>query len=401
MSRIGRLFALAAVLALGPSLTGPVGAQTAPSRTWPELKEAAQQRADRNAYPLTRMKADDVREILSGINSLDRDEWAAAWSRMGSRYAEKAAELAGRDQNAAHEAYMMAFRYEAFGAWPTPNSAGKKAAYTKSIENFRKAAALSDPPIEPVTFLYDGKPVNAYLALPISATTRPAPVILAIGGLDSYKESWCERAEEFTKRGLGVLCLDMPGTGEAPIKIDVGAENMYSAAIDYLLTRKEVDGKRLAAIGASWGAYWGAILGYTEKERLRGTVYWGGPVHHYFQPAWQEKALGTREYLFDLFAGRASVYRVSTLADFLAYGPRMSLEARGILGQSSTRMLLINGVNDSQVPIEDLYLLQRTGTAKEAWVNPQGAHIGRGPGWPDGKILSDIALPWLVRVVSE
>jgi hypothetical protein len=36
-------------------------AQLAPARTWPELKEAVQQRADRNAYPMTGMKADDVR----------------------------------------------------------------------------------------------------------------------------------------------------------------------------------------------------------------------------------------------------------------------------------------------------------------------------------------------------
>jgi esterase FrsA len=53
------------------------------------------------------------------------------------------------------------------------------------------------------------------------------------------------------------------------------------------------------------------------------------------------------------------------------------------------------------VPIDDLFLLLRTGTAKEAWVNPQGGHVGRGPGWPDGKILTDIALPWLARLVSE
>ncbi len=392
---------VAAALALASSLAGSASAQIAPSRTWPELKDAVQQRADRNAYPLTGMRPDDVREVLSNINSLDRDEWAAAWTRMGARYSDKAAQLAATDRNAAREAYLMAFRYDAFGAWPTPNSAGKKAAYTKGIEDFKKAAALPDPPIEPVTFLYDGKPVNAYLALPPGAATRAAPVILAIGGLDSYKEYWCERAREFTNRGLGVLCLDMPGTGEAPIKIDVGAERMYSAAIDYLLTRKDVDGKRLAVMGVSWGGYWGAILGYTEKERLRGTVSWGGPIHNYFQPAWQEKALGTREYLFDLFAARASVYGVSTLEDFLAYGPRMSLEARGILGKPSAPMLLINGINDTQVPIDDLFLLLRTGTAKEAWVNPQGGHVGRGPGWPDGKILTDIALPWLARVVSE
>ncbi|MBV8838061.1 MAG: alpha/beta hydrolase [Alphaproteobacteria bacterium] len=396
-ARVLRAPALAAVLAAS-AFTGAF-AQLAPERTWPELKAAVQERVDRNAYPLTGMKADDVREILAGINSTDRDEWAAAWSKMATRYAERGAALAATDQKAAHDAYIMAFRYDAFGAWPTANSPGKKQAYARSTEDFKKAAALSDPPIEAVSFPYDGKTVNAYLALPKGA--RPAPVVLAIGGLDSYKEYWCERAEAFLKAGLGVLCLDMPGTGEAPIKIDVGAEKMYSAAIDYLLTRRDVDGKRLAAMGVSWGGYWGAILGFTEKERLRGTVVWGGPIHTYFQRDWQAKALGTREYLFDLFAARASVYGVSTVEDFFAYGPRMSLEARGFIGKPSAPMLLINGVNDTQVPIDDLYLLQRTGTPKEAWVNPQGGHVGRGPGWPDGRILNEVALPWVNRLLRS
>jgi esterase FrsA len=388
------IFTATASLMLAASARG----QLAPPRTWPELKDAVQQRADRNAYPMTGMKPDDVREILSHITSLDRDEWAMAWTAMGARYLKRGNELASTDKKAAHEAYTMAFRYDSFGGWPTPNSPGKKEAFARGAEDFRKAAATSDPPIEAVSFPYEGKTVKAFLALPTGV--RPAPVALAIGGLDSYKEYWCERAGEFLKRGIGILCLDMPGTGEAPIKIDVGAEKMYSAAIDYLLTRKDVDGKRLAAIGASWGGYWGAILGFTEKERLRGTVVWGGPVHSYFQREWQSKALGTREYLFDLFPARASVYGVSTLEDFFAYGPRMSLQTRGFIGKPSGRMLLINGVNDTQVPIDDLYILQRTGTPKEAWVNPQGGHIGRGPGWPDGRILTDVALPWLGNVMK-
>ena len=387
---------LAAAIAVFAS---PAFAQLAPERTWPELKEAVQQRSDRNAYPLTGMKPEDVREILSGITSLDRDEWAASWMKMGARYAARASGLAATDKKAAHEAYMMAHRYDSFGGWPTPNSPGKKQAFLRGVDDFRKAAALSDPPLEPVSFPFDGKAVNAYLALPKGA--RPVPVVLTIGGLDSYKEYWGERVEQFLKAGVGVLCLDMPGTGESPIKIDIGAEKVFSAAIDYLLTRGEVDGKRLAVIGASWGGYWGAALGFTEKDRLRGTVAWGSPVHTYFQRDWQTRALGTREYLFDLFAARASVYRVSTLDDFLAYGPRMSLEARGFIGKPSTRMLLINGVNDSQVPIDDLYLLQRSGTAKEAWVNPQGGHMGRGPGWPDGKIFSSVVLPWVVNLLKS
>jgi esterase FrsA len=316
-------------------------AQLAPQRTWPELKEAVQERANRNAYPMTGMKPEDVREIISDINSLDRDEWAAAWSRMGERYQTRAAEQEKTDLKAANENYLMAFRYFAFGGWPTQNSAGKKAAFEKSVAAFRKYAELSDPPIESVRFPHDGKEVRAYLALPKGA--RPAPVVLAIGGLDSYKEYWCERATEFLNLGIGVLCLDMPGTGEAPIKIDVGAEKMYSSAIDYLLTRTDVDGRRLAVIGVSWGGYWAAILGFTEKDRLKATVDWAGPAHSYFQPEWQKKALGTREYLFDLFAARASVYRVNDIDEFLAYGPRLSLQARGFIGKPSARMLWING----------------------------------------------------------
>lgn len=380
------------------SLSSAALAQLAPQRTWPELKQAVQDRADRNAYPLTGMKPDDVREILANINSLDRDEWAAAWSRMGERYRARGAEQEKSNNKTAGEDYLMAFRYFAFAAWPTPNSTGKKAALEKGLAAFRQHAALSDPPIEPLSFPHDGKAVAAYLALPKGV--RPAPVVLAIGGLDSYKEYWCERAAEFTKLGLGVLCLDMPGTGEAPIKIDVGAERMYSSAIDFLLARSDVDGKRLAVMGVSWGGYWGAILGFTEKDRLRAAVDWAGPAHSYFQPEWQKKALGTREYLFDLFAARASVYGVKDVDEFLAYGPRMSLAARGFIGKPSTRMLLINGEGDTQVPIDDLYILLRSGTPKEAWVNPQGGHVGRGSGWPDGKILTDVALPWLAQALK-
>jgi fermentation-respiration switch protein FrsA (DUF1100 family) len=78
----------------------------------------------------------------------------------------------------------------------------------------------------------------------------------------------------------------------------------------------------------------------------------------------------------------------------------MSLQANGFLGKPSARMLLINGEGDTQVPIDDLYILLRSGTPKEAWVNPQGGHVGRGPGWPDGRILSDVAIPWLVQVLK-
>ena len=120
-------------------------------------------------------------------------------------------------------------------------------------------------------------------------------------------------------------------------------------------------------------------------------------MHNYFQPEWQKKALGTREYLFGLFEARAAVYGVKTLDDFLAYGPKMSLKDRGFLEKPSAPMLLVNGRNDTQVPVDDLFLLLNNGDPKEAWVNPTGGHMGRSAQLSDQKIFETVVLPWVVR----
>lgn len=375
-------------------------AQLAPARTIDELKAETQARADRNAYPLTGLKADEVREALAKINSLDRDEWAAAWGSIGERYVTKAkSEEAGGQKREAQADYRQAWRYYSFARWPTTNSPGKLKAYELALVAFKDFTRLLDPTMETVRIPFEGKEIVGYLRLP--KNVRPAPLVITISALDSRKEDSVERSEAFIRRGIAVFALDMPGTGEAPIKIDVGAERMYSRALDYLATRPEIDAKRIIVQGGSWSGHWAAKLGILERDRLKGVVVQGGPVHNYFQPEWQNKALNTREYLFDLFPARASVYGVSTLEDFLAYGPRLSLKTEGLLDKPSAPMLLVNGNHDTQVPIADLDLLLHTGTPKDAWVNPDGGHMGRSKAWPDSKIFEEIVVPWIARHLSN
>lgn len=356
-------------------------AQIAPTRTWPELRDAVQDRVNRNAYPLTGYNKEEVREVLSRINSLDRDEWARSWMQQGDRHMAK-------------KEYLAAWRYYGFGAWPTQNSEGKRESQRRATAAFRSYAALAQPAIEVLRVPFEGKEITAYLQLP--PNVRPAPVVMSVGGLDSYKEYVVEQyGPDYLAAGLGYLAIDMPGTGESPIKIDVGAERIFSRLLDVLVARKDVDPKRIGFMGVSWGGHWATRVGYTEKDRLRGTVAWAGPVDMYFSKEWQAKALGTREYLFDLFAARSGVYGVSTLDEFYAYGPRMSLKNGDWLSKPSAPMLLVNGEKDSQVPIDDLYLVLRNGSPKEAWVNPQGGHIGRGAGWSDARIFKEVVVPWL------
>ncbi|NBS48617.1 MAG: alpha/beta fold hydrolase, partial [Betaproteobacteria bacterium] len=282
----------------------------------------------------------------------------------------------GNDRAAALHSYEYAFEYHLFARFPLENSPGKQRSYAKALEAFAAYAALLDPPIEVVKIPYQGQQVVGYLRLPKAAQgARAVPLVITIGGLDGRKENAALRNAAYLQHGVGFLALDMPGTGQTPIRIEPGAEKVFSAVIDYLQTRKDVDGKRLVAYGGSWGGHWSARLAYSERDRLLGAVVHGGPVHGYFQPEWQRKALGTREYLFELFEARAAVYGAKTLEEFLAY--------------------------DTQVPIEDLYALMRSGSPKEVWINPAGGHMGRTRELSDEQVFAQVTLPWVVRRLHQ
>ncbi len=386
------LAAMIAVLFL--SILTP--AQIAPPRTLDELKQETQKRVDENLAPAGGMKSEDAREALSNLHSLDRDEWAAVWSAIADRYDKRAKqEEAADNKKAAQEDYRMAWRYYSFARWPIPNSPGKEKAYQSALAAFRDYARFLDPPLETVHIPFEGKEIVGYLRLPKGV--RPAPMVLTISALDSRKEDGVQGEDAaFIRKGIGFFAVDEPGTGQAPITADVGAERMFSRILDYLATRPEVDSHRIVVRGVSWSGYWAAKLAYVEKDRIRGAVVQGGPVDDYFSAEWQRPGLGTREYLFDLFPARASVYGAKTLDEFLAFGPRMSLKGEGFLGKPSAPMLIINGEKDTQVPIADLYtLLHSGGTPKEAWVNPNGGHTGRSADWPNSRISAEIVLPWI------
>jgi len=394
MSAHRRAFFLAAALLFAQTAAL---AQMAPPRTLDELKAETQTRADRNAYPLIGIKPADAREALARVTTLDRDEWAAAWSAVAERYdaAAASAEAAGRIGEA-KENHLAAWRLYSFARWPVTNSPAKQTAYDKALRAFAAYARHLDPAPEIVRIPFEGKEIVGLLRLPKAA--KAAPLVLTIAGLDSRKEEAIERSSVYLDRGIATFAFDLPGTGEMPVKGDVDSERVFSRALDYVASRPEIDAKRVAVQSNSWGGYWAAKLAIVERARLKAVVVQGGPIHAYFQPEWQLKALGTREYLFDLFPARASVYGVTSLEDFMAFGPKMSLKSQGLIDKPAAPMLLVNGLNDTQVPIADLDLMLHSGTSpKEAWLNPAGGHMGRSPDWPDGKIFREVIAPWIAR----
>ncbi len=388
------LFVLFAAALMG--LAGqPASAQTT-DRTIDEIKTETLARAQTGAYPALGIQPADASEALSRIKTRDPDDWAAAWSAVADTYMARA--KAASDPKEADANFVRAWRLYYFGQWPSPTSPGKQAAYQKAIDAYLQHARYFDPPLDVVRIPYDGKEIVGYLRLPANAP-RPVPLVLAISGLDSRKETVSETYAAAIPEGIGFFAVDSPGTGQAPRKADGSADQIYSRVLDYLATRPEIDKNRILVHGQSFGAYWAAKLAHTEARRLVGAVAQSPPIHRTFQPDFFRSRMYTREYLFDYVPASLFVYGMKSADELIAFLPKMSLQAQGLLGKPTAPILVVGGSRDTQVPIEDLELLINSGTdPREAWINPAGGHMGRnGTTWPDPVIFRKIILPWEAR----
>jgi pimeloyl-ACP methyl ester carboxylesterase len=382
------------------SLAGEtVFAQTA-DRSIDEIKAETLARAQTGAYPALGIQPADARDALDRISTRDPDEWAAAWSAVADVYMAKA--RAASDPKEADANFVRAWRLYYFGQWPAPTSVGKLAAYEHAIEAYLLHARHFDPPLEVVRIPFEGKEIVGYLRLPANVS-RPVPLVLAISGLDSRKETVSETYAAALSEGIGFFAVDSPGTGQAPRKAGETADQMYSRVLDYLASRSEVDKSRIVVHGQSFGAYWAAKLAHTEAKRLAGAVTQSPPIHRTFQTDFFRSRMYTREYLFDLLPASLFVYGLKSTDELLAFLPKMSLQAQGWLGKPTAPILVVGGTQDTQVPIDDLELLINSGSQpREAWINPSGGHMGRSAStWPDPVIFRQVILPWEVRHLSQ
>ncbi len=396
-------FAIILVFVLTVMVTDTAFPQQRGERTLDEIKTEAIHRAENGMYPLIGLDPADVREAFASIKTTDKDEWAAAFMSVADRYMAQAKALETTDPTKANADYIRAWRLYSFGRWPIPASPGKQRSYAKALEAFRAHARFWDPPLEVVHIPFEGKEIIGYLRLPKNAK-GPVPLVIAVNGLDSRKEDLAESFDAILPYGIGFLAVDGPGTGQAPIKVSENADRMLSRVIDYVQTRREVDKARLAVHGVSWGAYWAVKLAIVERARLRGTSAQSPPIDKFFQKEFLMNSLsGNREYLFDQVPALMNILDgVKSLDEMAAFLPRMSLVSQNLLGKPMAPMLVIAGVRDTQVPISDIYLLLDNGDVpKDAWINPQGGHLGRQVKvWPDPAIFKQVIIPWLVRTMD-
>jgi esterase FrsA len=366
-----------------------------PWRTLDEVKAELMRRAGR-LNPFEDIRREDAERVANALTSLDRDLWAELWSRIGLAYEAQGDERAkqGASGKELAEFYTLAFDYCRVGRYPVPSTPGKKASYQHSLRMFRKAAKHFEPELTIIELPFEGQTLVGYLQMPPGVANPP--VVLHWGGVDGWKEDRLRAAAFIMGAGLASLTIDMPGTGENPVRYgDPAAERTYTAWLDHLAQRTDVDGGRVAVWGGSFGAYWAARLAHTHAPRIKGAVFHGGNVHYGFQEKWLVPAFttGGATYLFgagSLLEARGAAMGTRTMEEFLAAAPRLSLLDMGLLDRPSAPILGINGKLDDQAPVEDIYLLMEHGSPKEARIYPKGHHMGRTPGRPEDEIRTTI-----------
>lgn len=206
----------------------------------------------------------DIGECLSTANRIkegDFDSWHSEWYKTAERIYTQGVDSLNRGKRvSARENFLRAsnyFRTAEFYLHGNPEDPRIIDTWEKSRSAFRHATQLMDGEVEEVKIPYEETYLPGYF---YHVDENPRPTLLVHGGFDSTQEElYFEVVLAALQRGYNCFTFEGPGQGsvirEQQIPFRNDWENVVTPVVDYLLTRPEVDSKRIALMGISLGGY--------------------------------------------------------------------------------------------------------------------------------------------------
>lgn len=204
-----------------------------------------------------------VGECLAAITQIRRgdiESWTRAFGALAERLVREAeGSLSDHDQLSAAERLTRASTYYRVGAFYAPRNDPRQRRFLQlSRETFQRALGCVPTRTEVITIPFEGASLPGYF---VSATGAPSPTLIVLGGFDSTAEElmlWLGNA--CGARGWNALVFEGPGQ---PGALNINPRLVFrpdyevpvGTAIDYALTRPDVDAQRIAIIGYSFGGY--------------------------------------------------------------------------------------------------------------------------------------------------
>jgi dienelactone hydrolase len=218
------------------------------------------------ALPYALYGGADIGECVTTIDRIgngSQDDWYREWVATADRLNAAAHESEGRGHAiSAREAYFRAATYYHVSYFPLygfPVDPRLTRAFEAEVATFKRAAALSKPAIEPVEIPFENLSLPAYF-LHATENGDPRPTIVHVDGYDSnIQEMYFAHGPAAVRRGYNCLLFDGPGQGRNLIRDNLPLrpdwETVVGSVIDYLLTRPEVDARRIVLAGWSFGGF--------------------------------------------------------------------------------------------------------------------------------------------------
>ncbi|MCK5849756.1 MAG: alpha/beta fold hydrolase [Kiritimatiellae bacterium] len=228
----------------------------------------------------------DVGEVLKtayAIKEGDDESWYREWMKTAQQR-EKAGDdflAQGREISARQEFFKASnyYRTAEFFLHTNPEDPRIISTWKKSRDSFLKAAKLADQPIIPVEIPFEGTTLPGYLCL-IDKSETKRPLLIIHSGFDgTAEELYFEMAHFAVKRGYNVLLFEGPGQGRViriqKLPFRPNWETVVTPVVDYAMTLKEVDPKRIVLMGISFGGYLAPRAAAFEK-RIMACIANGG-----------------------------------------------------------------------------------------------------------------------------
>ncbi|KAJ5729802.1 uncharacterized protein N7483_004310 [Penicillium malachiteum] len=339
-------------------------------------------------YPFVDGKVEDFQEIFDNLIEASGDDYNVFHDPDA---------YAAPFFPVARDLYLRAAAVFRIARFPINRSPASHKAWQYGKEAYMAASPYLDPPNQQIAIPHthqdastgDGDTIYSYLRVP-SKIEKPEggwPVILFICGLDAYRTDHTVRTQSHVDHGFACLSIEIPGTGDSPAAPGdpLSPDRQWSS--EYSL-----DAKRVTVRGISTGGYFAMRIAHTHSNRLKAAVAQGGGSHHMFDETWI-RAQNHMEYPFALADSLAAKFGFFSVEEYINSNPRarFSLEENGILDMPCTRLLVINGMEDSIFPIEDMILLCRRGRTKDAQFIDGKGHMGN-PG------AEEIIYQWIDEV---
>ena len=211
-----------------------------------------------------------VRQRVTKLADMPREYAAAARRRqtIAEQYEKEGRFVAAR------ESYFIASLLWGSAQWAIFENSPQNLEYNQlKVACYQKFIAHAPRKIERVEIPFGGKSLPGYLHLPPGWSGEKLPAVLAIDGMDGFKEMMSSMyGDKILERGMAVLAIDGPGQGECCTRdIHVTATNFKDAGracLDWMRKRPEIDGKKIVTCGVSFGSYWATQVGMVDKDLL-------------------------------------------------------------------------------------------------------------------------------------